>query len=112
MIGLSGLVSGTVIVSLDRQVALAATGAMLGTTPDSVNADVIDAVGELTNMIAGKAKSALEHLEMKLALPTVIAGKNHVIAFGSAAQTICIPYTCDWGQISVEVGLVENGAAT
>ena len=46
---------------------------------------------------------------MCLAIPTVITGKNHLISFGSSAQTISIPYTCDWGRLSVEVGIVEKG---
>jgi chemotaxis protein CheX len=107
VIGLSGKASGTVVVSLDRDVAISATERMLGQRPESIDDDVIDAVGEMTNMIAGKAKAGLEQFEMKLALPTVITGKNHVIRFGSTAQTICIPYTCQWGNISVEVGLAE-----
>jgi chemotaxis protein CheX len=108
VIGLSGKASGTVVVSLDREVAISATERMLGQRPETIDNDVIDAVGEMTNMIAGKAKAGLEQFEMKLALPTVITGKNHVIRFGSTAQTICIPYTCPWGQISVEVGLAEG----
>ena len=111
VIGLSGLASGTVIVSLDRSVALSAVGAMLGEAPAEIDDDVIDTVGELTNMIAGKAKAALEQFDMKLALPTVITGKNHVITFGSAAQTICIPFSCEWGELSVEVGLAESKSA-
>lgn len=111
IIGLTGNASGTVVVSLQKEVALGAAEAMLGEKPESFNADVIDAVGELTNMIAGRAKANLEHLDMKLALPTVITGKNHCITFGSTAQTICIPYTCDWGELSVEVGIVEQPAA-
>jgi chemotaxis protein CheX len=107
VIGLSGKASGTVVVSVDRNVAISATECMLGQRPASINSDVIDAVGELTNMIAGRAKAGLQHLHMTLALPTVITGQNHVIRFGSAAQTLCIPYTCKWGAISVEVGLVE-----
>jgi chemotaxis protein CheX len=107
VIGLSGKASGTVVVSLDRDVAISATERMLGQRPETIDDDVIDAVGEMTNMIAGKAKAGLEQFEMKLALPTVITGKNHVIRFGSTAQTICIPYTCQWGNISVEVGLAE-----
>jgi chemotaxis protein CheX len=91
-------------------VAITATERMLGDRPDSINADVVDAVGELVNMIAGRAKSNLSELEMNLSLPTVITGKNHVIKFGSTAQTICIPYTCEWGQLSLEVGLVEEPA--
>ena len=58
--------------------------------PIVIDGDVIDAVGELTNMVAGRAKAALEHLAMSLALPTVITGKNHVISFGSATQTLAM----------------------
>ena len=86
IIGLSGKASGTVVVSLDRNVAITATERMLGQRPEAIDNDVIDAVGEMTNMIAGKAKAGLEHLAMTLALPTVITGKNHVIRFGSTAR--------------------------
>ena len=108
IIGLSGKASGTVVVSLDRDVAIAATERLLGERPSTINADVVDAVGEIVNMIAGRAKSNLEELAMTLSLPTVITGKNHVIQFGSSAQTICIPYVCEWGQLSLEVGLLEQ----
>jgi chemotaxis protein CheX len=108
IIGLSGKASGTVIVSLERDVAIALTEKLLGERPIAINGDVIDAVGELTNMVAGRAKSDLQHLAMTLALPTVITGKNHVIRFGSTTQTICIPYVCQWGELSLEVGLVEE----
>lgn len=108
IIGLSGRASGTVVVSVDREVAISATEQMLGCRPTSIDADVIDAIGEVTNMIAGKAKAGLEHLAMNLALPTVVTGKNQVIRFGSNAQTIRIPYVCRWGELSVEVGLHEE----
>lgn len=108
IIGLSGKASGTVVVSLDRDVAIAVTERLLGERPATINADVVDAVGEIVNMIAGRAKSNLEELAMTLSLPTVITGKNHVIQFGSSAQTICIPYVCEWGQLSLEVGLLEQ----
>ena len=108
IIGLSGRASGTVVLSVDRAVAISATEVLLGQRYDSINGDVIDAVGELTNMVAGRAKAGLEHLAMTLALPTVITGKNHVISFGSATQTLAIPFTCEWGGVILEVGLVEN----
>src|SRR5687768_3607686 len=64
IIGLSGKASGTVVVSVDRNVAISATERMLGQRPLTIDTDVIDAVGELTNMIAGRAKAGLEHLHM------------------------------------------------
>lgn len=108
IIGLSGRASGTVVVSVGRDVAISATEVMLGHRPESIDTDVIDAVGELTNMIAGRAKAMLAQLEMNLALPTVITGQNHTIRFGSGAKTICVPYSCPWGELTVEVGLVDE----
>jgi hypothetical protein len=40
----------------------------------------------------------------------VVTGKNHVISFGSATRTIRIPYTREWGDLYLEVGLVEKDA--
>lgn len=111
IIGLSGRASGTVVLSVDRAVAISATEVLLGQRYTAINGDVIDAVGELTNMVAGRAKAGLEHLAMSLALPTVITGKNHVISFGSATQTLAIPFSCEWGGVILEVGLVEHSVA-
>ena len=63
VIGLSGKAQGTVVVGLGREAALRATEAMLQERPLEINGDVVDAIGELTNIIAGGAKSQLEHLD-------------------------------------------------
>jgi chemotaxis protein CheX len=112
VIGVSGRVAGTVVLSHSSQTAFAILDRLVGIQTTEITAEVRDAVGELTNMIAGRAKAGLEHLSMTLALPTVVTGKNHVISFGSAAQTICIPYSCAWGEFTLEVGLVEHNLAT
>ena len=111
IIGMTGKASGTVVVSFDSEVALSATEAMVGEKPESLDGDVISAVGELTNMIAGKAKADLSQFEMKLALPTVITGKDHMISLDSTAQAIAIPYSCKWGDLCVEVCIAETISA-
>jgi chemotaxis protein CheX len=108
VVGLSGRASGTVVLSFSRDVATQATEVLLTQKCSTITSDVIDAVGELTNMIAGRAKSGLEHLAMTLALPTVVTGKNHIISFGSATRTIRIPFSCEWGEFTLEVGLVDE----
>jgi len=107
VIGLSGKLAGTVVVSLHEDMALYIAEALLGTRPEHIDDDVTDAVGEMTNMIAGKAKSGLEAYNMSLSLPTVISGSNHKVQFGSHVQPICIPYSSLHGDLTVEVGLVE-----
>ena len=110
VIGLSGKAKGTVVLSLSREAALSAAAAMLGERPTEINADVADAVGELTNIIAGGAKSQLEHLKLNVSLPTVITGKWHSIEFPRRVTPICIPFGCQWGSVAVEVGLLEQPA--
>lgn len=107
VIGLSGKAAGTVVLSLGREVALKATEVMTGDAPPELNADVVDAIGELTNMIAGSAKSQLEQFEMSISLPSVIIGHNHSVAFPRNTVPIGIPFDCRWGSVCVDVGLCE-----
>jgi chemotaxis protein CheX len=108
IIGLSGKAHGDVVISFQRDVALCATEALLGTKYREINADVVDTVGELTNMIAGNAKTGLAELEMSLALPTVIVGKNHSIRFPSKVKPLSLPFESEWGNFNIEVGLIET----
>jgi chemotaxis protein CheX len=110
VIGLSGKASGIVVISLDTEVAILATEALVGKRPAAINQDVLDAVGELTNIIAGRAKADLEHLSMKLVSPTVVTGHNHVLGFAHDGDAISVAYRCRWGNLCVEVGLDEHGA--
>jgi chemotaxis protein CheX len=112
VIGLSGKAQGRVVVGLDREAALRATEAMLQERPPEINGDVVDAVGELANIIAGGAKAQLEHLHLSVGLPSVITGKGHSIQFPTEVTPICIPFDSEWGSITVEVGLSEPHAGT
>ncbi len=107
MIGLSGKAKGTVVLSLEKSAALKIAECMLEEKFEDLNADVTDAVGELTNMIAGHAKAQLEELQMGMSLPSVIKGKGHTVEFPRNVTPICIPFGCDWGTVVLEVGLTE-----
>ena len=71
----------------------------------------MDAIGELTNMIAGAAKTQLEPYQLTIGLPTMICGKAKTIMFPSDASPIVIPFESPIGPVSVQVGLVEMPAA-
>lgn len=107
VIGLSGKATGDVVISFERDLALSVTAALTGESCNEITNDVIDTVGELTNMIAGNAKTSLEALDLTLALPTVIVGKNHSIRFPSKISPIAIPFESDLGRLSIEVGLID-----
>jgi chemotaxis protein CheX len=110
IIGLSGKALGTVVLSLSRPVALAITGAMLEETPRTIGPEVVDAVGEFTNMVAGRAKMALEELALSISLPSVITGRNHCIEFPSNIRPLCVSFSCPHGPFCIEVGLVDRPA--
>jgi chemotaxis protein CheX len=108
VIGLSGSAVGSVVLSVSKEVALQATSVMLMTEMTEVNADVIDAVGELTNMVAGSAKAKLAELQLSISLPTVVTGKGHVLSFPREVTPICIPFESTWGPLKVEVCLAQS----
>jgi chemotaxis protein CheX len=108
IIGMSGKAVGTVVLSLSRDVALSAAEAMLQERHNDIDAEVVDVVGELTNMIAGSAKAKLEQFSMSISLPNVVIGKNHTVAFPTGVTPIGIPFASKWGSVCVDVGLVEK----
>lgn len=105
VIGLSGKAIGTVVVSLSRSVALQAATQMLMTPCDELNSDVIDAVGEITNMVAGGAKAQLAEYNMSISLPNVFVGERTELHFPSDVHPITIPFETQWGPLRVDVGL-------
>jgi len=104
-VGLSGRAVGTVVLSFSEPVALKAASTMLQTEATRINAEVLDAVGELTNIVAGGAKAQLEELDLMASLPSVITGRNHEVHFPSNVTPICIAFDTPWGKLSLEVGM-------
>jgi chemotaxis protein CheX len=109
VIGLTGATTGTVALSMSRELALAATERLLGERPPSLTPQVADAVGELTNMIAGAAKARLEALSLSLGLPTVLTGKATTLSFPSRTVPVAIPFESPAGPLVVEVGMLPPG---
>lgn len=105
IIGLTGDVKGTISVSFTEESILAIVSNMFGEKMNSLNEEVKDAVGEISNMISGQARQKLEELgrNLKAAIPTVIIGKNHSITHITDEKIIAIPFTSDFGGFTIEV---------
>jgi chemotaxis protein CheX len=78
LIGLAGGWSGTGSIACNGVFACKMASALLMTEFESVNEEVLDAIGEITNMIIGNVKTAMEEKvgQMGLSTPTVIFGRN------------------------------------
>ncbi len=107
IIGFSGTAVGMVVVSLPKQLALHVASAMLMEEITEINDDVIDAIGELTNMIAGRAKGDLTDFDLRLSLPNVITGRSYEIRFPSTTTPLVIEFQSELGPLTLEVGLAN-----
>jgi chemotaxis protein CheX len=107
IIGFSGEIVGSVVVSFAMETARQLVNALVGMEVEPRSADFIDAVGELANMIAGNAKKDLG-LAANIAVPTVIIGHDHIVGRLSGVPCIVIPCTTSVGAFAVEVNIKPN----
>lgn len=107
----SETITGCMVLSFTEPCILKIVANMLYEEPKAkVDEEILDAVGELTNMICGGAKSQLAKLNHKfdLATPTMIVGKGVEISYHTEAPTIVIPFSTDHGDFVVEANLGEK----
>lgn len=72
----AGDVKGTLLICFTSKSAFKIIENMLGEVHTNLTPEVTDAVGELTNMIYGSAKTTLNKMgyEFEMAIPTVVTG--------------------------------------
>lgn len=111
IIGMAGEdVSGSMALIFPEKVILKIVSSMLGEEFTEISADVMDCVGELTNMISGGARAGLAKLDLKFAMatPTMIKGAAHLVEHKSAAPVVCIPFSIDEGTFWIEATFSTN----
>ncbi|MCL2624934.1 MAG: chemotaxis protein CheX, partial [Planctomycetaceae bacterium] len=105
IIGINGKQAvGTVVLTMSESVAYKAASTLLMVDVNEPNEDVMDAVGELTNMVAGATKAKLSRYNMSMGLPSVFHGNNCRIHFPANAHPLAIPFQSPWGALALEVG--------
>jgi len=94
VIGLSGMAKGAIIVSMKAELAMKITSLLTGADITEIDGDVVDAVGEINNIIAGNIKPKVPNGDkIVISIPTIIKGKEHSIAWPSrATRILCIPH--------------------
>jgi chemotaxis protein CheX len=102
-------ISGSMALVFPESVILQIASAMLCEKFETVGSDVLDCVGELTNMISGGARAGLAKLNMKfeMAIPTMIQGKHHIVEHKTKASIICIPFEVQSGIFYIEAAFHE-----
>lgn len=111
IIGLAGAsVMGNMMLSFDKIAALQVVSKMLMEEYSEINKEVLDAVGEITNMVTGGAKKELSELgfAIEMATPMVISGKGVEINQLAASPVISIPFTFCEGMFVLEANLAKR----
>jgi chemotaxis protein CheX len=109
IIGLIGDVRGSVSVTFTEKCILSIVSRMFGEEITTLNNEIKDAVGEISNMISGQARQTLEGLgrNLKAAIPMVIMGKDHIICHITSHPIIAIPFNTQFGSFTIEVCFEE-----
>lgn len=106
IIGLSGGVRGSVVLSFPTQTAERVVAIFAGQPLQVGTADFADAIGELVNMISGGAKALFPNNgKASISCPSVVIGQNHTLARQSDIPCIVIPCTTDCGSLTIEIAL-------
>jgi chemotaxis protein CheX len=108
IIGISGEVTGSVVISLSEKTALQLASALLGDQLTELDEDCVDAIGEIANMVAGSAKNAFPVGNTSLSVPTVVIGK-HEVNYPSSIPIISIPCETSEGKFGVDIALKLPG---
>lgn len=99
IIGITGDAVGSLAISFTNGCICAVVGRMLGEVYTEPTRDVLDAVGEITNMISGVARTRMEKegLNVYAAIPSVVFGSNHTINHILKSPSIVVPFSAVGG---------------
>jgi chemotaxis protein CheX len=110
LIGLAGPWVGSGSLACSAACASKIASALLMAEYTAIDEDVLDAVAEVTNMIIGNVKTALESRlgAMGLSTPTVIYGRNFQTRSSGNQKWTVVPFTLGEDRMCVQVCLAPN----
>ncbi len=99
IINISGHTNGVISLTLSKDAILTIVNNMLFESYTEINDEIVDAVGELTNMIAGQARVKLSEQGQKFqaGTPKIIIGKGKDLEHIPNAPILAIPFSLSSG---------------
>jgi chemotaxis protein CheX len=114
MVGIGGTWTGMGQIQCSAEFARQLAGALLMTEYATVDAEVLDAIAELTNMIIGNVKTHLEERlgPLGLGIPAVIYGRNYQARTGGAHDWTVVPFRSNGETMVIRFCLMPTPTAT
>jgi chemotaxis protein CheX len=110
MITMSGPVSGFICLGMSMKLAFLLSSKLLECEVSEANGDCIDAIGEITNMIAGNAKSEFPDDGIIISVPKVFFDTAKK-PYPTAAPVISIPFETQEEVMLVDMSITRNPIA-
>ena len=98
LIGLSGKCTGFISLAMPERVATLAVSGLLMEEHKVINAQVVDGVGEITNVIAGGLKTKLFNTPWTvnmITIPSVILGDSYDISYSKGIEYCGVTFEVD-----------------
>lgn len=108
IIGMSGDVTGSVVLSFPKETAERVVAIFTGEELPVEHEDFADAIGELVNMVSGGAKGMFQKKHSAITVPSVVIGKHHTVSRPKGVPCISIPCETDCGVLSIEVCIADR----
>ena len=105
LVGLAGQAQGVIAIRLTQSLIaglLAGSGVVAGGDEERRQLEG-GLVGEMTNIIAGSAISAIRDLNMEIAPPVVVRGPNHTIGWPAIAPVIALSFALPSGSFEIDL---------
>lgn len=109
-VGFAGSACGLVAFYSTLDTARDIAGAMLGLPPAEVNGEVADAIGEITNMVAGsfRTRMAADGDAWAISVPTVTIGSDFYIKPMTNGRRVLLPFRMGAQEIFVELIITKS----
>lgn len=109
IIGITGQVSGSVLFSFPKEMALEMVRIMSGMEMKELDSFVASALGEIANIISGNAVIGLskENYICDVTPPQILIGSHRSLSMASK-KSICLPFTTEIGGFEIILSIREK----
>jgi chemotaxis protein CheX len=109
IIGITGHLNGCIVISYPSDIAIKVASEMHEKSLDKIDAELIDALCEITNMVTGVADTELEIEDLAYSLPVVSQIRDE-IAYPADSFVFSMSCVLNAGEFEVDIALFEPDA--
>ncbi|TWT79102.1 hypothetical protein CA13_04990 [Planctomycetes bacterium CA13] len=109
VVAISGDLNGSVNICLDKDSAFRWARQLIDHETDTMDQTVVDAVGELGNMVVGGTKRRLASYNLTMSLPSVVRAGVECLEFPSHIKPARLDYQYDEHRLAIVVALSKQG---